>query len=810
MGPRASPVLPSALRAAPNTNRLPLVVELPPGADARAANLVEIAPGFAAGDVEASQIEALASAHPEWRFLWAPPRRPLLDRAAGWIRLEPFRARTGGTGQRAVIGIVDTGIDLAHTDLRFADGRTRALWLIDFSRPAAGRHADLEERYGCTKESDDDHVTCAVFDQDDLDELLSNSILGDTPTDDFGHGTHVASLAAGNGLGSKTPRYIGIAPEAQLVVARVTRSGGAEIFDDDILVATKFIFERADELGLPAVVNLSLGSDFGAHDGSSGLERGLAAFIGPSVPGRAIVVAGGNSGGVFVGVAPSYPTPAGVHTEVHVSRSSSVRVPVLTAPNKDAKAEATVFIWISFDPADAVSVGVDRNDGSWIRPMPPRDGGTFHDGDLSVTIVNDDPGPGQPLPADGNSAIVVLDGKWDPGETFAVRLEGHGTAELWVQAEGALGPTSGTFGALFPRALKQGTINVPASHPALIAVGATLNRTDWTELFGRPVQMTRNGALDPSPLDSPAFFTAAGPTSSGLFKPDIVAPGMWVVGAMSNSADPRDHPGTMFSSDGDCGPGLRTRIAAPFWGNGPELPPVECFVVDTRHAVAMGTSMASPIVAGAVALLFEQDPGLTQPDMAKLLQAGARRLQGTVLVEQQAGPGALDVNGSLEALLAEREPVVRDPVAAESWIALANSYVRPDPNHPLVGLVELRAEGGLLADGFDPAKLRLTAQPASVRSSLSRVAPGLWRLEAAAPFDTGGLLMKLRLTFDDELLAERELPIGVDQAVADGGFTARGGCGVSAARSVSSLPLAVWLALAAAAFRRRHGSRRAK
>ena len=50
-------------------------------------------------------------------------------------------------------------------------------------------------------------------------------------------------------------------------------------------------------MGLPAVVNLSLGGDFGPHDGTSVLERGLSAFVGDDKPGRVIVVASGNSGG---------------------------------------------------------------------------------------------------------------------------------------------------------------------------------------------------------------------------------------------------------------------------------------------------------------------------------------------------------------------------------------------------------------------------------------------------------------------------------------------------------------------------------
>ena len=62
-----------------------------------------------------------------------------------------------------------------------------------------------------------------------------------------------------------------------------------------MLLATRFIFDRADEAQQPAVVNLSLGSDFGGHDGRTALELGLASFVSANQPGRAIVVAQGDA-----------------------------------------------------------------------------------------------------------------------------------------------------------------------------------------------------------------------------------------------------------------------------------------------------------------------------------------------------------------------------------------------------------------------------------------------------------------------------------------------------------------------------------
>jgi hypothetical protein len=63
---------------------IPLLVELPAGADARAGGLIPAAPGFAALRLRPEQLGSWADAHPELRLWWAPPRRPLLDTAANW------------------------------------------------------------------------------------------------------------------------------------------------------------------------------------------------------------------------------------------------------------------------------------------------------------------------------------------------------------------------------------------------------------------------------------------------------------------------------------------------------------------------------------------------------------------------------------------------------------------------------------------------------------------------------------------------------------------------------------------------------
>ncbi len=118
-------------------------------------------------------------------------------------------ARTTGAGVR--IGIVDTGVDLTHEDL-------------------AGKVVAGTNCIG----SQGDEAKCTG-----------------SPQDDQGHGTHVAGIAAAikdNGVG-----IAGVAPDAQLVVAKVLSAAGSGS-TDDINAGIRWVVDHGAR-----VVNLSLG-----------------------------------------------------------------------------------------------------------------------------------------------------------------------------------------------------------------------------------------------------------------------------------------------------------------------------------------------------------------------------------------------------------------------------------------------------------------------------------------------------------------------------------------------------------------------
>ncbi len=766
---------------------MPFTVVLPAGASASALGLLEVAPGIGAARLPPAGLTAFAASHPELYLGLEPPRRPLLDLSRGWVHVDQFRANSGNSGDGAgvVVGVVDTGIDIHHPDFLDKNGKTRVAWMLN-AEPPRGLHPDLEHRFGC---DDPKQSQCAIYSAADIDALIAQ---GSTAIHDAeGHGTHVTSIAAGNGGVSihSTPKYAGIAPAATLVIASPSTDGG--FFDADVLRSASFVFDRATALGEPVVCNLSLGGDFGPHDGTSALEKGLSALVGDDKPGRAIVVAAGNSGALTdLGDGPS----SGIHTEARVTPGGITRVPVRAGASTTGQG----FIWITFRPGDVVDVALEGPDGSrWVGFQSP-DSEAGYDDKKGTTagVVNNHLSKASSLTADTNGAVVVVQGVWADHSEFNVLLRGSGDASLWVVGTGDVGPTS-PIGMVFERAIRQGTVTVPASAAGLLAVGCTLNRLGWKPLGETAIAITALAGDEHPEPDGACYFSASGPTPLGVMKPEISAPGGFVVGAMSSEADPRKVMGGLFDSTG-CPPAKDpTQATKP------------CFLVDEQHAVAAGTSMSAPHVAGAIALLMQLDPTLTQGRVTDLLEAGARHPTGRVPFDYQLGPGALDIEGARQAMA---DPVNSGdaPDLLKSWYTLSSAYAQPDGAFPVWGTIELRHADGSFANGFDGTMLSVVVTNGELVRPLVKVRHGLFRFAVAGAAGHVGEALTLDVRYGGGSLGSRTLPIGTDVWTSDGVVDAVGGCAIdrAATRTGGASALAVVGALGLALARRRYRARR--
>ncbi|MBF2062892.1 MAG: S8 family peptidase [Calothrix sp. C42_A2020_038] len=203
---------------------------------------------------------------------WVDERRPLHEEA---------------TGCGVVIGVVDWGFDFAHPEFRNTDGSTRILAL--WNQQTRGGQPPHPYGYG------------VVYTQEAINHALKtanpyttlNYHPGDVdPKGEGTHGTHVASIAAGNGRGGGP---VGVAPEADLVFVHMgnldsqkkTNLGNSV----SLLEAIDFIAKTAGNR--PWVVNLSMGRHGEQHDGTTLVEQGLDEIVNATTN-RAIVQSVGN------------------------------------------------------------------------------------------------------------------------------------------------------------------------------------------------------------------------------------------------------------------------------------------------------------------------------------------------------------------------------------------------------------------------------------------------------------------------------------------------------------------------------------
>lgn len=758
LGARAAEAL------APNTGLVGALVALPRGKSAADYGLDEVVPGIGRLRAPPARIEEFGFAHPDLRIEVAPPLHTLMDRAGAWVRADVARRERSATGAGVMVGVADTGLDVTNPEMVDANGKSRVAWMLDLSLEPVGVHTDLERRFGILSAQTGRVEAGAVLSKDMIDRLLEAIASGNcseesgkkcAPSDEIGHGTHVTGIAAARGDGGK---FTGIAPAADLVFVRLTRGRGDGIENDDLVRAVQFMFDRADAEKRPMVVNLSLGSDFGPHDGTLLWEEVIASHVGPSFPGRSVVAAAGNSGSIVE-------TP--IHQSVRATKGATMRVPVRTS----GADSGSVQIWVTLREGADLKIGLDGPDGQWIAPVAEGHQNGKNTDTYNAGVLYGAGQDGSPIPDASRGAVVVWTGKW-PSGTYTVTLEGTGMAELYLQGIGdaALGAQRQ---ATFSHGVREGTVNLPATHPSIIGVGCTVNRPRWTSIAGAEVGLRvplldlAGGLSAPRPTRNNAppvfrdllegevcWFSSAGPTAAGVPKPEIAAPGALVISAMSRTAK----PGTSGS--------VFTNSSCPATKTGES--DARCLQIDDTHGIAVGTSMSSPVVAGVVALLLEKDPTLTQDKIVALLQAGAHRFRTRAPFQDQSGPGEVDAVGALDALEQMKNPALQVPSAAESWITLSEDYVPADGSTPVTAILELRTtDAAHRADFFDSERLKpvllVDGAPFEVTPTLIRRGPGVWLFVWKPPPGLGGSHATFGATFDGEpIVAPRTVPIATD------------------------------------------------
>jgi len=542
-------------------------------------------------------------------------------------------------GDNVVIGVVDYGFDYTHPTFMDSTGtqsRVVRVWnhIDTTGTPPAGFS------YG-TELATPAAIAAAAY-----------------SSAESSHGTHVTSIAAGSGFGNGY-QMRGAAPAAEIVMVQldpwyldtilVNQSG--------VLDGVNYVFQYAQSVGKPAVVNLSLGGHLGPHNGTSLFDQGVNSISGQ---GKIVVGSAGNSG----------------QDNMHVMQSFAATQPdtVITA----LRFMDQGYQWRPYGRGELAVWGAENQEVKLALYYYTSAGVAA---DSTVFFSTATGGPAQIVrlrtPA-GDSAVVFVTGEVNPlnnQPTFLLNIYNYGSATLgmaftangegdvhaWISAGRSPG-TGPTLDAQFSRLLPGGqggtrfvlldgnsqytTGEFGGSAERIITVGAMVSKPIFTNLQGQDQAYSVGQFLDI------ANFSSRGPAADGRIKPDITAPGAMVVAAISSY-----HPSSSATA---------SDVVSQATHNGRTY----------YNAAYAGTSMSSPLTAGTVALLLQVDPNLTPEQAKAILQNTAT--QDVITGAIPAGGSTTWGAGKLNAWAALRQ-IAPTSVADDATTATSNLWAYPNP-----------------------------------------------------------------------------------------------------------------------------------
>ncbi|MBK6406113.1 MAG: S8 family serine peptidase [Holophagales bacterium] len=537
---------------------------------------------------------------------------PAMDKVRVESNIDAAVAKYGLTGKGVIVALLDRGIDWKNADFRNPDGTTRIAAVFDLTDDAGAATSG----YG----------KGTIYTRAQIDAALSGG-----PTipfrDAVGHGTTTSGIPAGNGR--NVAKYRGVAPEATIISVKVTSDGApahdgeaaeAAFYDPARLpLAIDFVKAKAQELGLPAVMLLNLGSSGGPTDGTSDLARKIDATVGPGIPGLVFVTGPGDDGGMA--------NRAGGN--VGAGATETIRI------QKGGTGTLTFDLWYpGTDRFDVTIQTPTATYGPYVSPASNADAATVTTSEFLYYQL-------------GSSRAF-----WSPQ---------NGKREVWIRITGAPGVytvslrgatvTTGRFDATLNPSMKFNASNANffLDHvaPGSIWDGATARnnicpgdyviRTSYVDIDGFQRTITGQGSIGEIWPGS-----SVGPTFDGRLGVDVTAPG----DSLFTVYNPKSYWATARHNMIQDGGGLYGRASA--------------------------VSAAAPIVTGIIALMLQANPTLDAPTVKAILQRTARADSFTGAVPNTTwGYGKVDALAALDAVTSTTLFV---PVALSSSGASGSFY----------------------------------------------------------------------------------------------------------------------------------------
>ena len=453
----------------------------------------ELIAGYAIVTLPESLIESFAEL-PEVEYIEKPKRlyfEVLAGKQASCIPevtvRDPFLS-----GKGVLMAILDSGIDYQSPEFQERGGKTRIRYLWDQTLNPKEVDALLSNDDGEFMQSlsPEGFAQGVLFSKEQIDTALqSEDPFRIVPSlDASGHGTAVATIAAGSG-NFMDGRFQGVAPEAELLIVKMGSSRPNSFpKTTELMRGLTFAVRTALQLSMPLVINLSFGNTYGVHDGTSLVERFMdnIAEIGRCVIG----VGSGNEGA------------AGGHAAGTFNRDTQGNIPRTELAVGEYQTSFSVQLWKEY--TDTFRIALQSPGGQIIQLNSALSGAMrYRMEDTELLIYQ-----GEPTPYSVRQEIYfdflpvssyVNRGIW----TFAiepVQVEGGGY-DFYLPSSSVLSGETRFF-----QPTPEKTLTIPSTAARVITVGAYDTYTEaYADFSGRGENIS---------------------FSSVNIKPDLVAPGV--------------------------------------------------------------------------------------------------------------------------------------------------------------------------------------------------------------------------------------------------------------------------------------------
>lgn len=524
-------------------------------------------------------------------------------------------------GSGVVCGMMDIGLDPNHINFKndAGDIRIQRLWWMNSNNGSSQIYTPATIPSFSTDNSDESHATHVAG-------IIGGSYKGDAYF--YSLSTPDGTSGANNLTTPGSMPYYGVATGADLAFAVGT------LYNANVTTGVSNIIEYAKSIGKPVVVNLSLGSTTGPHDGTDAYSQALSNLGKEGI----ICMSAGNDGNEPISLSKTFTaTSNGNYLLFCVGYNTGSGL----AANY---ANGVLDIWGNDDKPITVKVGITDGNRNFTELMANDPANTASQGfsasstdftskfygsvSMTTQIDSNNKRFHAQLNFNGMSPKNLT-----TGDYFCIYLQGEKgqTANVYgstyVMIPGDVFKTSIDGGIKSSTAGNaKNSINNAVCANNILSVGASVSRTKWVRLDGYIYQYTGDYTLGQI-----APFSSYGTNFQGTKLPLIVGPGANIISSYSTP---------YVKSHSSVEPTLNGR-----WTSGNR---------DNYWGTMQGTSMSCPFVTGTIGLWLQADPTLTYDRIIDVLEHTAVTNANTQLAPDRWGYGLIDGEAGMRYVLAQR------------------------------------------------------------------------------------------------------------------------------------------------------------